>query len=75
MTISARFLLILDDARRALLFDGDQKLLGEVIEDDGFIVDGLLRAAKEWLLPRERMLRAVVPAPAAHAPIRVYELT
>ncbi len=74
MKISARFLLILDDARRALLFDGEQQLLGEVIEEDGFILDGLLRTAKEWPLTRERMLSAVVPAPAAHAPVRVYEL-
>jgi hypothetical protein len=74
MKISARFLLILDDAHRAFLFDGEQKLLGEVIEDDGFIVDELLRAARECPPPRERMLSAVVPAPAAHAMVRFYEL-
>ncbi len=75
MMFSARFLLILDNAHRALLFDGEQELLGEVIEDDGFIVDGLLRAAREWPLPRDRMLRAVLPAPAPHSPVRVYELS
>ncbi len=74
MQISARFLLILDDARRVLLFDGEQQLLGEVIEEDGFILDGLLRTAREWPMKRDQMLSAVVPAPAAHALVRVYEL-
>jgi hypothetical protein len=74
MKFSARFLLIIDDASRALLFDDDQKLLGEVIDDDGFIVGGLLGAAKECALPGDRMLSAVVPPPAIHAPARFYEL-
>ena len=74
MNTPPKFLLLLDDAPRALLFDGQQKLLGEVIEEDGFIVDSLLRSASECPCPDAGMLRAVVPSPAPNDRMRCFEL-
>ena len=73
-TTTAKFLILLDDSPRALLFDSQQCLLGEVIEEDGFIVHSLLRAAKECPVPRDEMLRAIVPAPSPQRPVRCFEL-
>ena len=69
-----KFLLLLDDAPRALLFDSQQRLLGEVIEEDGFIVDSLLRSASQFPHPDDVMLRAVVPPPAPRDRVRCFEL-
>lgn len=74
MKTPAKFLVLLDDATRALLFDSGQCLLGEVIEEDGFIVDNLLRAAKECPVPAGEMLGAIVPAPSPQRPARCFEL-
>ncbi len=63
MNAPAKFLVLLDAARPALLIDSDKHLLGEVIEDDGFIVDSLLLNAKVCADPRTDMLGAVVPPP------------
>ena len=73
MRSSAKFLVLLDDAARALLFDRDHRLLGEVIEDDGFIVDSLLRTA-DRCLPSECELLAVRPPPQLQQPMRCYAL-
>ena len=58
MTAKAEFLVLLGAASRALLFDRDSRLLGEVIEDDGFIVDSLMVNAKACAVPRRGMLEA-----------------
>ena len=75
MNSRAKFLLLLlDDAPRALLFDAAQCLLGEVIEDDGYIVEHLLNGATACPLPDARMLEAMVPAPMPSQPVRCFEL-
>lgn len=74
MNATAKFLVLLDDAPRALLFDSQQCLLGEVIEEDGFIVESLLRAATECPVPRDEMLQAIVPPPTPQRPVRCFEL-
>ncbi len=74
MNAPARFLVLLDGMPRALLFDGDQRFLGEVIEDDGFIVDSLLLSAKACPVPGAEMLDAIVPPPAPQCPMRCFEL-
>jgi len=74
MNMAPKFLLLLDDTPRALLFDSQQRLLGEVIEEDNFIVDSLLRSASPCPCPGGRMLRAVVPPPAPRDRVRCFEL-
>jgi hypothetical protein len=74
MNTPAKFLLLLDDSPRALLFDSERRLLGEVIEEDGFIVDSLLRSASECPRPGADMLGAVVPPPSPRQPVRCFEL-
>jgi hypothetical protein len=74
MNITAKFLLLVDGAQRAILLDGSQRHLGEVIEEDGFIVDGLMRGARSCPVPSTEALATVHPAPPANAPMRCYEL-
>ena len=64
MNAPAKFLVLLDAARLALLFDSDKPLLSEVIEDDGFIVDSLLLNAKVCADPRTDMFDAAVRPPS-----------
>ena len=63
MNAPAKFLVLLDAARPALLIDSDKHLLCEMIEDDGSIVDSLLLNAKVRADPRTDMLDAVVLPP------------
>ncbi|HEY0819212.1 MAG TPA: hypothetical protein VGD46_10570 [Rhizobacter sp.] len=52
---TARYLVLLDqdDARRALLFAQDDRFLGEVIDDDnGLVLDNLMRAGNLCPPPR-----------------------
>ena len=70
MSRDASFLVLVDDSPRALLFDRDSRLLGEVIEDDGFIVESLLRSAEQCPPPSESMVREVGPQP----PVRCFAL-
>ena len=75
MTSAAKFLILFDDAApRALLFDSKQQFIGEVIEDDGFIVDSLLLSATVCPLPDDAMLSAMVPPPSPQRPVRCFEL-
>lgn len=74
MKAHARFLVLFDTARRALLLDGDQRLLGEVIEDDGFIVDTLLRSARVCALPMVPLMLASILPPLAGEAMRCFEL-
>ncbi|MCR5882644.1 hypothetical protein LRS03_07145 [Rhizobacter sp. J219] len=52
---TARYLVLLnhDDATRALLFAKDHRYLAEVIDDDGLVVDNLMRAGTRCVPPRE----------------------
>ena len=74
MKTRAKFLLLLDDLPRAFLFDGQRQFLGEVIEDDGFIIDSLLRSASACHALADDMLSVVVPPPAPQQPMRCFEL-
>jgi hypothetical protein len=74
MNARAKFLVLFDTAPRALLLDGDQRLLGEVIEDDGFIVDTLLRTAMACALPMLPLLLASMLPPMAGGAMRCFEL-
>ena len=75
MNSPAKFLLLLDDLTRALLFDSRQQFLGEVIEEDGFIVDSLLRGASECPRPDDDMMRSVRPPPAPTDRMRCFRLS
>jgi len=70
----ARFLVLLGDASRALLFDRGRQLLGEVIEDDGFIVESLLRSAKECPLAAGSLLLGVRSPAMLQQPLRCFAL-
>lgn len=75
MNSNAQFLVLAGAATpRALLFDGQQKLLGEVIEDDGFIVDTLVDSATPCPMPRSDMLDFVVPPPSVQDGVRCFAL-
>lgn len=52
---TARYLVLLnqDDATRALLFAEDHRYLAEVIDDDGLVVDNLMKAGTVCVAPRE----------------------
>ena len=73
MKNQVRFLLLLDGSTRAVLLDGDNRVLGEVIEEDGFIVDSLLRTASPCPVPDLSALCALVPPPSRQA-MRCFEL-
>ena len=74
MNIPAKFLVLLDAAQRALLFDSQRQLIGEVIEEDGFIVDSLLRSASVCPSPSDSMLSMVTPPPSTDHVARCFEL-
>ena len=74
MTARAKYLVLADAAPRALLFDHEQRLLGEVIEDDGFIVGSLLDRATACPVPHADMLDAMVPPPSPAVPVRCFSL-
>lgn len=74
MNIPAKFIALLGAAPRALLFDSQRQLIGEVIEEDGFIVDSLLRSASACPSPTDSMLSMVVPAPLPDHGARCFEL-
>jgi hypothetical protein len=74
MNTPAKFLVLTDAAPRAMLFDGQKRLMGEVIEDDGFIVDSLLLTALACPVPDDQMLSAMVPPPSPQWPVRCFQL-
>jgi hypothetical protein len=62
---SAKYLILVGPraARRALLFNHEHRYLSEVIDDqDGLMVDALLRSGKVCELPRALRLDGIVPA-------------
>ena len=48
-----------EDAPRAALFDTHERLLAEMIGDDGYNVDNLVRASSACAPPRPAMLDAI----------------
>jgi len=75
MTLSAKYLVLADAAPRVFLFDHEQHWLGEVIEDDGFVVDRLMRCAIACAVPLPDMLAAIVPAPSPAFPVCCFALS
>jgi hypothetical protein len=57
----ARYLVLFgdEDAPRAALFDTHERLLAEMIGDDGYNVDNLIRASSACAPPRPAMLDAL----------------
>jgi hypothetical protein len=57
----ARYLVLFGaaEAPRAALFDIHERLLTEMIEDDGYIVDNLVRASTACAAPRPAMVDAI----------------
>jgi len=57
----ARYLVLFGDeeAPRAALFDTHEQLLAEMIGDDGYNVDNLIRASSACAPPRPAMLDAI----------------
>lgn len=74
MNRTAKFLLLLDQPARVVLLDECQHHLGDVIEDDDFIVDSLMRDAQPCPVLGEAALQALTPPPSAQQPMRCFEL-
>jgi hypothetical protein len=55
---AAKYLILLksETAARALLFGGDHRYLAEVIDDDGLVLDNLIRAGTQCPPPGELSL-------------------
>jgi hypothetical protein len=70
----SKFLVLLDGVPRACLFDSERRLVGEVIDDDGFIVETLLRTATPCPPESDALLRAISPPPPPGEPSRCFEL-
>lgn len=69
--------MLLGVASRALLFDRESRWIGEVIEDDGFIVDRLLVNARPCPIPRSGMLEStglLLGMPGVSMPVRCFDL-
>jgi len=64
-THSAKYLILIGSrmARRSLLFNREHRYLSEVIDDqDGLMVDALLRSGNRCVLPGTLRLEGIVPA-------------
>ena len=57
-----------ESAPRALLFNGECHYLAEVFDDDGMVVDQLVRCSTVCPKPADLMFDDVRPAPAAVDP-------
>ncbi|MEY4563217.1 MAG: hypothetical protein RLZZ618_2494 [Pseudomonadota bacterium] len=75
---NARYLVLLGptDAPRALLFSGEHRYLAEMIDDDGMMVDTLLKSSRVCPRPRNLKFDAVATVDPAHAAkdVRCYAL-
>jgi hypothetical protein len=74
-TNSAKYLVLCGkpDAQRALLFNGDHQYLTEMIDDDGIVLDRLLRAGKVCHSPNANLLQAISQQ-AANSSVRCFAL-
>ena len=66
----AHYMVLLgpSEAPRALLFNGECHYLAEVFDDDGMVVDQLVKCSKVCPKPADLMFDDVRPAPAAVDP-------
>lgn len=62
----AKYMVLLGptEAPRALLFNGDHHYLAEVLDDDGMVVDHLVKSSRVCPTPRDLSLHEVLPPPA-----------
>lgn len=74
MHCPAKFLLLVDNPSRMILLDAEYAPLGEVIEEDGFIADSLMRSARPCPVPGDVALSGIVPPPSAQQAMRCFEL-
>lgn len=76
-THRAKYMVLLgpDHAQRALLFNGDHDYLAEVIDDDGLVVENLVRSSRRCPAPGNLALNDVVPPPAVDAGMRCFALS
>ncbi|MEO6030833.1 MAG: hypothetical protein ABIP61_02845 [Burkholderiaceae bacterium] len=74
MNARARFLVLLGAAPRVLLLDSEQRFVGEVIDEDGYIVRTLLQTAKACQLADNGKLYAMVSAAPSMDLPRCFEL-
>lgn len=65
----AQYMILLgsDADQRALLFNGDHRYLAEVIDDDGMVIENLVKSSRQCPTPRNLTLGDVVPPPAVDA--------
>ena len=70
---TAKYLILLKDetAQRALLFGGDHRYLTELIDDDGLVLENLIRCGTACLPPGDLALDGVTPWQASRQPIDV----
>jgi hypothetical protein len=63
---TAKYLLLMGSksAPRALLFSVDHRYLAELIDDDGSMIDNLLRTGTPCAAPHNLALDSVNPAPS-----------
>jgi hypothetical protein len=75
---NARYLVLFGDADapRAALFDGSERLMTEMIGDDGYIVDSLVRSSTACAPPCPAMVDAIeaIDRSAARAGARCFRL-
>lgn len=75
---TAKYLILLKDetAQRALLFGGDHRYLTELIDDDGMVLDNLIRFGTACPPPGDLVLDAAVPSnrPQARVDVRCFAL-
>lgn len=63
------------DAPRALLFSDECRYLAEMFDEDGLLVENLVKCSRVCPPPSELRFDGVVPAPASPGGLRCYELT
>lgn len=61
-THSAKYLVLLGphEAPRALLFNGEHDYLAEMIDDDGFMIENLLKSSKICSTPSDLSFDALI---------------
>jgi hypothetical protein len=66
-THSAKYLILLGppNASRALLFNGEHRYLTEMIDDDGIMVDALVKSSRVCAPPSGLQLEAANASPFA----------
>lgn len=64
------------DAPRALLFNGECRYLAEMFDEDGMLLENLVKSSRVCPAPSDLKFDGVVPAPATCGaePLRCFEL-